>query len=57
MATTADVWPKTVPKDKHPIAIIHPEPIRISPLVRLARWSALGLGIMLVLTFLKFILI
>uniref|UniRef100_A0A183C2C9 ATP synthase F(0) complex subunit e, mitochondrial n=1 Tax=Globodera pallida TaxID=36090 RepID=A0A183C2C9_GLOPA len=40
-----DVWPKTIPKEKHPLYIQHPEPIRISPLLRFARWSALGLGI------------
>ncbi|KAL3106891.1 hypothetical protein niasHT_010806 [Heterodera trifolii] len=41
----ADVWPKTVPKEQHPFYVLHPEPIRISPLLRFARWSALGLGI------------
>ncbi|KAL7078169.1 hypothetical protein ACQ4LE_002213 [Meloidogyne hapla] len=29
----------------HPTDIILPEPIRISPLIRLARWTALGAGI------------
>ncbi|KAH7697098.1 Protein R04F11.2 [Aphelenchoides avenae] len=30
---------------RHPNAVVLPEPIKVSPLLRAARWSALGLGI------------
>lgn len=30
----------------HPTRVVLPEPIVISPLIRLARWTALGLGIL-----------
>lgn len=31
---------------RHPNAVVLPEPIKVSPLLRAARWSALGLGIL-----------
>ena len=35
----------SAPPTPHPTDIVLPEPIRISPLIRLARWTALGAGI------------
>lgn len=32
-------------RHNHPTAVLLPEPINVSPLIRFARWSALGLGI------------
>jgi len=32
-------------RENHPTTIRLPEPIGISPLIRAARWAALGLGI------------
>ncbi|KAF7630781.1 hypothetical protein Mgra_00008939 [Meloidogyne graminicola] len=32
-------------RPSHPTDIILPEPIRVSPLIRFARWTALGAGI------------
>ncbi|CAD5224080.1 unnamed protein product [Bursaphelenchus okinawaensis] len=30
---------------RHPNAVVLPEPINVSPLIRLGRWAALGLGV------------
>ncbi|KAI6187037.1 ATP synthase subunit e, mitochondrial [Aphelenchoides besseyi] len=30
---------------RHPNAVVLPEPINVSPLIRFSRWTALGLGI------------
>jgi F-type H+-transporting ATPase subunit e len=30
---------------RHPNAVVLPEPINVSPLLRFARWTALGLGV------------
>ncbi|KAK0408373.1 hypothetical protein QR680_003913 [Steinernema hermaphroditum] len=35
----------TTPFPRHPNAVVLPQPIAVSPLIRFARWSALGLGI------------
>lgn len=32
-------------RHNHPTAIVLPEPINVSPLIRFARWSFLGLGV------------
>uniref|UniRef100_A0A915E527 ATP synthase F(0) complex subunit e, mitochondrial n=1 Tax=Ditylenchus dipsaci TaxID=166011 RepID=A0A915E527_9BILA len=30
----------------HPTTVVLPEPINVSPLIRFARWTALGLGVL-----------
>jgi F-type H+-transporting ATPase subunit e len=34
-----------MPAPPHPTTVVLPEPINVSPLIRFARWSALGLGV------------
>ncbi|KAK0408372.1 hypothetical protein QR680_003913 [Steinernema hermaphroditum] len=41
----ADMSAPTTPFPRHPNAVVLPQPIAVSPLIRFARWSALGLGI------------